>query len=228
MKDISLEDCIELQKCFLIGDKFSPFEDEEDFRTYYPLVLIGEIGGVINLSCKLVRSPNTYEEEFKDEGADMFIYLLLFGMMLEIHARVKVFGLIQEYWDRPVATFSTEAEYYNHCLDLIKKVERFVRPGKEDLYTSEYFYEVFSSIQQVSQYVTKLDWQAVINNFHNKVIHKHSDPKAFTIDGTYNGSFQINIQKFLEFIIRVDAPVAKKRRDFLERLTKIQNLLAHL
>jgi hypothetical protein len=229
MRDILFEDCVEFQDCFLFDGRFSPFEKVDDlmdyypsgFRDYYPLVLIGEIGSLINLSCKEVRSPNIYDKEIEDECADIFIYLLLFGRMLEIHDKKRVFGLIQEHWKRPVAGAITRNNYYSECRKMMKKVERFLEPGKERLYNEEYFYEIFSSLQQVSMFATRLEWQQVINNFHTQVIQKHTDPNSFTPDRLYRGSFRINIEKLLGFVERVDAFLPEKRKDFLKRMGEL-------
>ena len=230
MRDILFEHCVEFQDCFLFDGRFSPFEKVEDlpdyypngFRDYYPLVLIGEIGSLINLSCKEVRSPNIYDKEIEDECADIFIYLLLFGRMLEIHDKKRVFGLIQEHWKRPVASVVTKSNYYSECREMMKIVDRFLEPGKEILYTEEYFYGIFSSLQQVSMFTTKLEWQQVINSSHKQLVQKHTDPTNFTPDGLYRGSSRINIEKLLRFVESVGACLPEKRKDFLNRMGEIQ------
>lgn len=222
MRDISFQDCIEFQNCFLFDGSFSPFEKVGDFRTYYPRVLIGEIGGLINLSCKLVRSANIYYEEVKDECADIFIYLLLFGRMLEIHDQKQVLGLIAKHWSDPVTIALTEEDYYTQCENMIEQALCFLRPGKDHYYNESHFYEIFSSIQQLSKFITKLDWQLVINEFHRRVIQTHTDPKFFTLDGLYKGSFRINIESLLRFTGKVGIKLPEKRIDFLNRMKTAQ------
>ena len=223
MRDITFQDCVELQDCFLFDGRFSPFEKVKDFRTYYPHVLIGEIGGLFNFSCKLVRSPNPYDEQIEDECADIFIYLLLFGRMLEIHDQKRVLGLVDKHWTNPVNTVHTEDGYYNQCKEMIEKVLCFLKPGKEHYYNDGYFYEIFSSLQQVSRFITKQDWQYIINKFHHQVIQKYTDVNCFTVDGLYKGSFRINIDGLLSFISNVGMELPEKRVDFLNRVKVLQS-----
>lgn len=224
MKDLSLQDCIELQDCFLFDGKFSPFENTDDFLEYFPLVLVGEIGGLINVSCKLVRTPNIYTDEIEDECADIFIYLLLFGRMLEIHEQKEVFNLIESHWNFPVAPLQTEKEYYASCLAMLEKALHFLQPGKAEYYNGEYFCDFFLSILQVSNYITKKEWRQVINKFHEKVIQKHTDPNYFTLDGLYKGSFRINIEKLLAFADSIDIQLPEKRISFLRRVAVAQSI----
>lgn len=223
MRDISFQDCVEFQDSFLFDGKFSPFESVGDFRTYYPRVLIGEIGGLINLSCKLRRSANIYSNEILDECADIFTYLLLFGRMLEIHDQKQVFGLIANHWSEPPAGPLTEEEYYNRCQGMMEMVFCFLKPGKEAYYNENHFYHIFSSIQQASNFITKLPWQYVVNQFHLDVIQKHTDPIHFTPDGLYKGSFRINIDKILRFIAAVELELPEKRVSFLKRIMVAQD-----
>lgn len=223
MRDISFQHCVEFQDCFLFDGRFSPFEKVDDFQAYYPRVLIGEIGGVINLSCKLIRSPNIYDKDIEDECVDMFVYLLLFGRMLEIHDQRRVLGLIGKRWTARVIAVRTEEGYYKQCEGMIEKVLCFLKPGKERYYNEEHFYEIFSSIQTVSQYISKQNWQCIINKFHQQVVYTHTDPNCFTIDGLYKGSFRINIDRLLSFISKVDIELPKKRVDFLNRVKVVQS-----
>jgi hypothetical protein len=223
MRDISFTDCVEFQDCFLFDGKFSPFENVGDFRKYYPRVLIGEIGGLLNLSCKVPRSANTYDDEIKDECADIFIYLLLFGRMLEIHDQKQVLCLIGKNWNEPVTVVLTEEEYYNECVGMIEKVCCFLKSGKEQYYNEGYFYEIFLSIQQASKFITKQNWQHIINKFHEQVIQKHTDVSHFTPDGLYKGGCRINIDNLLYFTRSVGVELPEKRIEFLQRMQVIQS-----
>jgi hypothetical protein len=223
MRDITFQNCVEFQDCFLFDGKFSPFEMVGDFRTYYPRVLIGEIGGLLNLSCKVVRSAKMYDEEIRSECADIFIYLLLFGRMLEIHDQKQVFGLIAKHWNDHTAIMLTEEDYYKLCEDMIEKVLRFLKPEKESYYNESYFYEIFSSIRQASNFITKLNWQHIINKFHQDVIQTHTIPTLFTLDGLYRGSFRINIDSLLHFASKVGIELPEKRVDFLKRMKVAQS-----
>jgi hypothetical protein len=194
-----------------------------DFRNYYPRVLLGEIGGLLNLSCKLARSTNIYDDEIKDECADVFIYLLLFGRMLEIHDQKPVFGLIRKHWSDPVTAVLTEEDYYHRCEEMMENVLCFLKPGRECCYNESYFYEIFSSIQQVSKFITKLDWQHIVNKFHQHVVHTHTGVNHFTLDGLYKGSFRINIDSLLQFTSRVGIELPEKRIDFLKRMKVAQS-----
>lgn len=223
MKDILFEDCIEFQNCFLFDGKFSPFEQVEDFLTYYPRVLIGEIGGLFNISCKSVRSVNIYDDEIEDECADIFIYLLLFGRMLEIHAQKCVLGLIAKHWSDPVPDdLKTEEDYYNQCKNMIEKVIFFLNPDREHYYSEHHFYDIFSAIRQISNFKIKLSWQQVINTFHGYVIQKHTNPNLFTLDGLYRGSSRVNIGALLQFVDKIEMKLPAKRVDFLRRMENIQ------
>jgi hypothetical protein len=224
VKDLSFKDCVEFQDCFLFDGKFSPFENVGEFRDYYPRVLVGEIGGLINLSCKLVRSPNIYDGDIEDECADIFIYLLLFGRMLDIHDRKQVFSLISSRWNEPVALLRTEEEYYDCCMGMIEKADRFLGPKEEQCYNEQYFHDFFLSILQASHYITGCGWQQIINKFHNKAIQKYTNPNCFTFDGLYKGSFRININKLLVFIDSVGIPLPEKRINFLRRVEVAQSI----
>jgi hypothetical protein len=208
----------------LFDGKFSPFENVDDFLDYYPLVLVGEICGLINVSCKLVRTPNIYTDDIEDECADIFIYLLLFGRMLEIHKEKQVFNLIRSHWRYPVAPLQTEKEYYACCLALNEKALRFLKPGREECYNDEYFRDFFLLILQVSNYITKKEWRQVINKFHEKVIQKHTDPNCFMFDGLYRGSFRINIDKLLAFADSIDIQLPEKRISYLRRVAVAQSV----
>lgn len=223
MKNLSFYDCAEFQDCFLFDGKFSPFENVEDFREYYPRVLIGEIGGLFNLSCKLVRSPNIYENEIEDECADIFIYLLLFGRMLEIHDQKKVLGAINESWHEPVRQLVSEKEFFDCCTMMMEKSLRLLKPEREQCYTSQYFLEIFLLLLQASQYITQRDWQHTINKFHRQVILKHTDPASFTFDGLYKGSFRINVDKLLTFMDRINLQLPEKRIKILKRVAIAQS-----
>jgi hypothetical protein len=223
MKDLSLKDCVEFQDCFLFDGKFSPFEFVDNFRDYYPHVLMGEIGGLINLSCKLVRSPNIYDDEAEDECADIFIYLLLFGRMLEIHDKKEVFNLIGTHWNHNVAPLQTNSEYYDCCVAMMEKAIRFLKPGKEEYYNAEYFCGFFLLILQASKYRTKKEWRQVINKFHETVIQNHTNPNHFTLDGLYKGSFRINVEKLLAFTDMIDIQLPEKRINFLRRAALAQS-----
>jgi hypothetical protein len=223
MRDISFQECVEFQDCFLFDGKFSPFEKVEDFRAYFPRVLIGEIGGLFNLSCKLARSVNPYDNEIEDECADLFIYLLLFGRMLEIHDQKQVLGLIAGHWNDPVTITLTEEEYYNRCEDILEKVLCFLKPGKESYYNEHHFYELYLSIKQASKFITGLDWQPVINKFHRGVLQTHTDPNSFTADGLYKGTCRIHIDSLLRFIEKTDVKLPEKRVAFLKRMDALQD-----
>jgi hypothetical protein len=223
MRDITLQDCIKFQDCFLFEGRFSPFENVSDFRDYYPWVLVGEIGGLINLSCKLARSPNMYDEDIEDECADIFIYLLLFGRMLEIHDQKQVLSLIDARWKEPVTPLRTEKEYYDCCMGMVEKALRFLKPEKEQCYSEEYFHDFFLSILQASLYITNRGWQQIINKFHQQVINKHTDPACFTFDGLYKGSFRININNLLIFIDNAGIQLPDKRISFLRRMELAQS-----
>src|SRR5262249_33970361 len=160
-------------------------------------------GGLINLSCKLIRSPNIYNEQIEDECADLFIYLLLFGRMLGIHNNKDVLKLIDKNWNMSVDGVVREEDYYSKCVMMIEKTLCFLKPEKEHFYNEEYFYEIFLSIQQVSSFITKLDWQNVVNRFHYHAINKYTDINLFTPDGLYKGSFRINIDRLLCFTWKI-------------------------
>lgn len=222
MKDLSFQDCVEFQDCFLFEGKFSPFENVEDFWEYYPRVLIGEIGGLFNLSCKLVRSPNIYEHEIEDECADIFIYLLLFGRMLEIHDQKRVLCSVSESWHKPVRQLSSEKAFFDCCMTMMEKSLCFLKPEREHCYNNQHFLEIFLLLLQASQYITQKDWQHTVNIFHRQVILKYTDPARFTFDGLYKGSFRINIDRLLTFIDRMNLQLPDKRVNFLKRVAIAQ------
>jgi hypothetical protein len=225
MKDITFIHCVEFQDCFLFDGHFSPFEEVDDFRTYYPRVLLGEIGGLFNLTCKQRRSANIYDDEIKDECIDIFVYLLLFGRMLEIHDHRTPFGQIREKWNGSSGGETTNVvgddDFYNECRRLMKRVDRLLDPGAEFLYNDGYFYEVFLSIQEISRYQTGLNWQQAVNDFHRQVIITHTDPKNIAADGLYKGVFRIDYGKLLKFIDTIAIKIPKKRIEFLKRMELI-------
>jgi hypothetical protein len=101
---------------------------------------------------------------------------------------------------------------------MIGKAQRFLKPGREECYNGEYFFDFFLSILQASRYITNKEWSQVVNKFHEKVILKHTDPNCFTFDGLYKGSLQINIGKLLAFVDEVGVQLPEKRIDFLKRV----------
>lgn len=224
MKNFSLNDCIEFQNCFLHDGKFSPFENVGDFRVYFPRVLIGEIGGLINLHCKLRRSCNKHDDEIEDECVDMFIYLLLLGRMLEIHDGKQVLGSIRECWNAPITPLASEEDLYQCLEEMIWSAFRLLKPGKELCYNETFFQGFFFSVQRVSEFVTSQSWQHLVNKFHQQVIEKHTAPMSFSFDGAYRGSFMMDIGHLLALIDKIEIKLPQKRIEFLARVNATQSI----
>lgn len=222
MKDIKLQDCIEFQDCFLFDGRFSPFEDVDDFLDYYPRVLLGEIGGLINLSCKLVRTSRTYDEEIEDECVDIFIYLLLFGRMLEIHRQKEVFNSIRTAWDEPFPALRSKQKYNDCCASLMEMALRLIKPGKEQYYNDAAFHECFLVIRQASCFITNQSWQQLVNQFHRQTVIRHTDPTKLAFNGLFNGVFQIRMSSLLKFIEKVEIDLPQKRVKCLKELEAAQ------
>jgi tRNA uridine 5-carbamoylmethylation protein Kti12 len=144
--------------------------------------------------------------------------------MLEIHDQKQVLSLIGKRWNEPVSVILTGEDYYDRCLGMIEKALCFLEPGREQYYNEDYFYEFFSSIQQISKFVTKHDWQQNINQFHREAILKYTDPNQFTLDGLYKGSFRIDTDRLLYLIDKVDMELPEKRVDFLKRVKVAQSM----
>jgi hypothetical protein len=223
MKDISLVDCIEFQDCFLYDGHFQPFETVKRYETYYPLALIGEFGGMIDLACKRVRSANLYTEQLTDECADMFVYLLLFGRMLEIHKEIKVLGLIDQNWSKMPDIIITDETFPMATSAFLQTLSELLRAEGIHPFTEHFFLRIFEHIKCFNRYLAQQEWQETINEFHYTALLKYTTPSAYTIDGRYKGTTHVDFRKLQCFIERIGVDIPLKRAAFLQRLIAWQD-----
>lgn len=225
MKPISLELCIDYQMCFFHKDKFSPFELVENYKTYFPLALIGEIGSILNVYCKTFRSAKIYSPEISDECADTFIYLLIYGLYIENETNVKVFERISDAWSTQPLTINNDYALCSLCAETIRDITTLPQLVDEKSDLPLTFERIFNNIKAVNYYVLHQDWQVTIDLFHEKSIQKFSEINSFALDYKYKGSCWLNIKKFLEFINKTGVQLPLKRISYLGHIAKHQEKL---
>ena len=74
MKSITLKQCAKFQEIFFHDRVYSPYEIIKNYD-YFPMVILGEIGTLLNTYLKQYRSPNDYKKEI---GNDVQTYLFVF------------------------------------------------------------------------------------------------------------------------------------------------------
>ncbi len=228
MKNITLDECISLQESFFHDGVFSPFEFVEDYHVFYPLAIIGEVGSLVNNFCKKIRSPNDYSSKIRNESADVFVYFLLFGRMIEKNEGLRVFGKIKENWDEEPSIIKDDFNFKGEIDILLKKISLFSSTEKNECYTEEFFYEIFKLIKDINFYVTGSTWQEIINEFHINVIKEFTNIKKYSPDLWYNGSCYVNFSKIIDFIKRNEVEVPKKVFLFLDRIEKLQSVAKNI
>ncbi len=219
MKDIGLVACIEFQEVFFHGNISSPYEFAKNWETYYPLTVLGEIGTLLNNYCKQIRSPNNYRKEIENDSADIFIFLLTLGMMIERKKGKKVFSKIKADWSATHLQLRNESEFTKEVLSLINNTSKLLN---KDNYNEVFFLRLFKSIKAVSTYVTKRPWQEVINNFHSYTLDKFTEFDRYTPDLWYRGSCYVNFSSLRKWIEKNKVDLPPKRLLFLSRMEKLQ------
>jgi hypothetical protein len=219
MKNISLRKTIDFQECFYHDGKFSPFELAQDYKIFYPLAIIGEIGSLINNKCKSIRSQHSYAENIVNDCADIFIYLMLFGRMLEKHEKFSIFDDIESKWETPEKEIKSEKDFCKHISLLNEKIATFFTEDTK-LYTSDFFGSIFSIIKDISFYLTSSHWQEIINKFHISTLEEFSQINKYTPDKWYAGSCYVDFDKLVNFIESSEIQIPKKRILFFKRLSQ--------
>ena len=221
MKNISFQECVEFQDCFYSDGVFYPFDLLNDFNNYFPLAIIGEFGGMLDIACKRIRSNNLYNDQLFDECADIFIYLLLYGRLIEIRNNRFVLNNIKKNWNRKSNFIISDetlaartAEFLCIIIDLLNQTH--------DSSPEIIFENIFEYIKAFNFYFNRKNWQETINRFHYFTVLKYTHPEAYTIDGWYKGSTQVNFSKLVTFVIRNEIEIPRKRIEFLNRMSEKQ------
>jgi hypothetical protein len=225
MKNIDLQSSLDFQEVFFHNNISSPYEFVDTWGYYYPLTVIGEIGTLLNNYCKSVRSPNNYKHDIENDCADIFVFFLTLGMMIERKTEYKVFSKIQSEWDTPVEKLEDEKDFIQKLKLLTDKVFLLTNDDREKYYNSDSFLELFILIKEISVYTTSKDWQEVINTFHLDTLEKFTTFNRYTPDLWYMGSCFVDFNKLLTWIQENDATLPKKRVLFFERMKKLQESL---
>lgn len=223
MKNITLNSAISFQEIFVHGDVMSPYEFVDSWQEYHPLVVIGEVGTLINNRCKSLRSPNDYSSDIENDCADIFISLLILGMELEKKTQHRVLSGIKKEWNTPPKRLKDEADLLREMEALISKMFLLTKAGKGKYYTAEFFSEVFASMKEISGFASGKDWQDIMNRFHRDTLDRITNFERYTPDLWYRGSCFVNFEKLLAWVGQNDALLPKKRILFLERMKGLQS-----
>lgn len=223
MKNITLDSAIGFQDIFVHGDVMSPYEFVGSWQDYHPLVIIGEIGTLMNNLCKSVRSPNDYAHDIEDDCADIFISLLILGMEIEKKTEHRVFPGIRSAWNANVKGLRSEAELMSEMESLIGRAFLLTKADKEKSYTAEFFSGLFRSMKEIGAYASKKDWQEIMDGFHRHTLERLTSFERYTPDLWYRGSCFVDFGKLLAWVGQNEAALPKKRILFLERMKKLQD-----
>ncbi len=221
MKSLGLRDAIEFQEIFWHDGVYSPYESVEDVHTYFAAVIAGEVGTLLNSYGKQARSPNNYQKEIEDDVADIFICLLIYGLIVQKKGNQDVFNDIELDWDTAPRRLATEKEFVAEAFALIQKVSALVSGESKYLHPS-YFLELFESIKAIGLFVTKKSWEEIFNDFHLFTFEKMTDFQRYTPDLWYRGSCWVNFQMLLEWGTKNEVQISPKRLLFLKRMSALQ------
>jgi hypothetical protein len=221
MKSLGLRDAIEFQEVFWHDGVYSPYESVEDAHTYFAAVIAGEVGTLLNDYSKQVRSPNKYQKEIEDDAADIFICLLIYGLLLQKKGNQDVLNDIELDWDTEPKRLTTEKEFVAEAFTLIQKVSCLASGEAKYLHPS-YFLEIFEGIKAIGFYVTKRSWQETLDNFHVFTFEKMTDFGRYTPDLWYRGSCRVDFEKLIEWGAKNEVSIPPKRLLFLKRMSAIQ------
>lgn len=222
MKNITLDAAIGFQDIFVHGDAMSPYELVDSWQDYHPLVIIGEVGTLINNRYKSARSPNDYSGDIENDCADIFISLLILGMEIEKKTEHRVFSGIRKAWSAPAKALKDEVDFLGEMESLIAKMFLLAKPGKEKYYAEEFFSKVFLSMKEISAYASGKDWQNIMDGFHNHTLDRITNFERYTPDLWYRGSCQVDFKKLLAWIGENEVALPKKRMLFLERMDTLR------
>ncbi|MCX6787888.1 MAG: hypothetical protein NT108_01835 [Candidatus Kaiserbacteria bacterium] len=222
MKNITLAAAINFQEIFLHDGVLSPYEFVDSWETYHPLVIIGEIGTLINNRCKSVRSPNEYAHDIENDCADIFISLLILGMLIERETAHRVFAGIKKEWKTPAKGLKDEESLVKEMEALISKTFLLTKAGKEKCYTTDFFLRLFRSMKEVSVTVSGKSWQEIMNTFHTDTLEQLTSFDRYTPDLWYRGSCFVHFGKLLFWLQQNEVALPQKRLLFLERMRKLQ------
>lgn len=222
MKNSTLDAAISFQEIFLHDGVLSPYEFVDSWETYHPLVLIGEIGTLINNHCKSIRSPNEYARDIENDCADIFISLLILGMLIERKTRYRVFSGIKKEWKTPAKGLRNEESLTKEMEVLISKVFLLTKAGKEKRYTADFFLRLFRSMKEVSSAVSGKSWQDIMNAFHADTLEQLTSFERYTPDLWYRGSGFVHFGKLLFWLQQNEIILPKKRVLFLKRMQALQ------
>ncbi len=222
MKNITLDAAINFQEIFLHDEVLSPYEFVDSWETYHPLVIIGEIGTLINTRYKSMRSPNGYAHDIENDCADIFISLLILGMLIERETRYRVFSGIKKEWKTPAKGLKDEENLIKEMEALISKTFLLTKAGKEKYYTADFFLRLFRSMKEISAYASGKSWQDIMNTFHADTLEQLTSFERYTPDLWYRGSCFVHFGKLLFWLQQNEVRLPQKRILFLERMRSLQ------
>ncbi|MCL5094110.1 MAG: hypothetical protein M1355_03195 [Patescibacteria group bacterium] len=221
MKDINIKKCLEFQECFIHDGVISPYEFAKDYKVFFPLAILGEIGGILNCYCKTIRSPHSYKDDLENEAVDVFIYFLHLIQMQEMNETINISSTLEANWDKKIEKIINGEEFYKKILELHGYVSEFLNI-KEKLSDKEHYKKIFFCIKSIDNFLSGQPWQESINNFHRMAIQEFTNVQKYTPDFWYNGSCFVNFNKLLDFILDNDIELPQKRILFLERMSHLQ------
>jgi hypothetical protein len=203
-QSISLESTIDFQEIFAFNDekgirRYTPFESIESPHSYFPLATIGEIGGIIDPYCKTGRHRRDYTFDAINESADSFIYFLNYGLILKntLNESDDLIESIRNNWSKTFDNILNERDLLKVTGDTIYLLSKL--KNKKDRTLNNYS-SIFKGIKTIGEYVTKMDWQVIIDKFHHSTLDMHLDPKRYTNDFWFQGSGKINFMHLLSWI----------------------------
>lgn len=201
---ISLEAAIAFQEIFAFTDgngvrRYTPFESVANPHTYFPLAVIGELGGVIDAHCKTGRRRRDYRLDAVNEAGDSFVYFLIYGLVLRDTMGESDFLIraVEQHWDCPAVAIDNDSQLLHMYSNTVSQLSKLDDVSER---TKQVFGGIFSGIRSIGEYVTQLNWQAIIDAFHYSTLDMHLDPKRYTLDFRFQGSGHIDFDKLLEWI----------------------------
>ena len=227
MKDIDLDLCIEYQHCFFHDGFFSPFENVQDYRTFFPMAILGELGSLLNVYCKTFRSPNDYLSELSNESADVFVYLLLYGLIRENDLNERIVQGIADRWGLEPSGPKNDQVLCEHVETIASTVLNLRCLDNPSLERAA-FLEIFIHLKAIHSYMCQERWQTTINQFHCENVLKFSNPMAYTCDLMYRGSCWVNFDGLLGFVENAKIPISQKRITFLKKMRRMQQTSLNL
>ncbi len=214
MKSITLNEAVKFQDIFWHDGVYSPYEEVKDI-TYYPLVVAGEVGTLLNSFLKQTRSPNSYKKEIENDCADIFICFLIYLLVLQKKDGKNRISALEKVWNVKPVRIVDLRNFKKKCVLLIEKIL------SDDLKSTDSL-EIFRSIKSLTSYVSNKNWQKIIDEFHAYAFEKFTEFENYTPDLWYRGSCYVDFQKLIDWGKKNSAELPPKRLLFLKRMASLQ------